>query len=56
MNRRTKIQLVIDIVDYEHRYKFDHLMSGRWCQLRIAELMKLSKAKILERWRDMFVL
>ena len=44
--RLSKLGMALDIVDWEHRYKFRRLMGGDWCLRRISELMKLSRAEV----------
>ena len=51
---KTKIELTLDIVDWEHRYKHDRLQGGQWCLQRIRELMKLSHRKLSDMWKCQF--
>ena len=50
--RRTKLDMVLDIVNWEHRYKYGHLESGAWCIERIRELMCCREEAIRRTWLD----
>ena len=50
----TKLRMVIKIVDWEHRYKYEWLQGGSWCLQRIEELMKLKRAVVHRRFKELF--
>lgn len=51
---KTKLELVIEIVDWEHRYKLGRLQSAEWALNRVKELMELSKPEVLRFWKQTF--
>ena len=53
---RTKLQLVCELVDWEHRYKFGQLQGGSWCLGRVRELMELPKPQVQKEWSRTFEL
>jgi len=52
MRKRNKLQYVLEIVDWEHRYKFDKLQSGGWVINRISDLMEGKLSEVIKAWKD----
>ena len=53
---RSKLEMVLQIVDWDHRYSLAKLQSGEYCIRAIRNLMKLKKNTIEIMWIKQFLL
>ena len=50
----SKLEMVLQIVDWRHRYATGKLMGGEWCIAEIRYLMSLTKAEVKKAWLHTF--